>query len=122
MSLGCTALIGAGSLSAGASTGQTFFVNASSDGSSVSDCTTSSNIDCGIDNAIAAFNADATQNDADTIIFISSSPLFVSSDTAIGNATTGVTLTITGNGISTTAVSGANINTVVTVNVGTVTI
>lgn len=122
MVLGCAGLIGTRSLPAGASTGLTFFVNASSDGSSVSDCTTPSNVDCGIDNAIAAFDTDTTQNDADTIVFGSSSPIFVSNGTAINNTTTGVTLDVTGNGISTTAVSGADLNTVFTVNVGTVTI
>jgi hypothetical protein len=122
MTLCCAGLIGAGSLTAGASTGLTFFVNASSDGSSVSDCTTSSNIDCGIDDAITAFDTDTTQNEADTIVFDASTPMFVSNGTAIDNTTTGVTLDVTGNGISTTAVSGADVNTVFTVNVGTVTI
>jgi hypothetical protein len=122
MILGCAGLIDTGTLPAGASTGQTFFVNASSHGSSVSDCTTSSNTDCGIDDAITAFNTDTTQNDADTIVFDSSIPIFVSNGTAIDNATTGVTLNITGNGIGTTAISGDDVNTVFVINVGAVTI
>ena len=45
-----------------------FYVNAALSGMTVSDCTTPSNTDCGLDNAIDAFNADTTPDDADGIV------------------------------------------------------
>lgn len=105
---------------AGATTGVTFYVNSTSDNTSVSDCTTMSNVDCGIDNAISAFNADTSSNDNDAIAFGSSLSPYESSDTAIDNSTTGVTLAIVGNGSGETAVSGGNSNTVFTIDADTV--
>jgi hypothetical protein len=122
--LGCVIAGGAVSFTAeaGAVTGPTFYVNSTNDGSSVTDCTTISNVDCGIDNAISAFNADTTPNDVDTIMFASSASPFESSDTAIDNTASGVTLAIVGNGPSATSVSGAASNPVFTNDGDTVTI
>ncbi len=122
--LGFVIQIGALSItvSAGAATGPTFYVNSTSDNSSVSDCEVSSNIDCGVDNAIAAFNIDTTPSDSDNIIFGSSASPFVTNDTAINNSTAGVSLVISGNGSGTTAVSGSGSHTVFTISAGAITI
>jgi uncharacterized repeat protein (TIGR02543 family) len=100
---------------ASAPTGITYYVNSATD-TGASDCAASSNTDCGIDDAIGSFNADTTANDADTIELSSSITTFTSTDdTDIDNSTSGVTLTIDGNGPSTTAVSGDKTNGVFTV-------
>ncbi|MGA2520154.1 MAG: choice-of-anchor Q domain-containing protein [Acidimicrobiales bacterium] len=105
---------------ASATAGHTFYVNSPTDTGSVTDCTTSTNTDCGIDDAVAAFNADTTPNDADTIVFNSSIAIFtVSTPTAINNTTSGVTLAINGSGASATTVSGGTINQVFDIATGT---
>ncbi len=105
---------------ASAAPGHTYYVNSATDTGSVTDCTTSTNTDCGIDDAIAAFNADTTPNDADTIVFNSSiATSTVSTPTAIKNTTTGVTLAINGNGSSSTAVSGGGTKQVFNIATGT---
>jgi hypothetical protein len=86
---------------AGAAGGVTYYVNSSTD-TGASDCASPTNTDCGVDDAIAAFDADATANDSDTIILASSINPFITNGTAIDNTTTGVTLAITGSGPSAT--------------------
>ncbi len=103
--LGSVGLVGLSS-DAGAAGGLVFYVNAALPGMSVSDCTTPSNTDCGLDNAIDAFNADTTPDDADGIVFGSSISTYVSTGVVIDNTTTGVSLTIFGNGPGTTAITG----------------
>ena len=91
---------------AGAAVGITYYVNSSTD-TGATDCATKTNTDCGIDDAIAAFDADTIPNDADTVVFSASiTTLTVGTPTAIDNTTSGVTLAVDGNGPSTTAVSG----------------
>lgn len=91
----------------------TYYVNSASDNPGVTDCTSPVNIDCGIDNAITAFNTDTTPNDADEIVFASSIHTFsVTNPMQMLNGTSGLTLTIDGNGQSTTAVSGSGLHTV----------
>jgi hypothetical protein len=91
----------------------TYYVNSATDISGVTDCTSLINTNCGIDNAIAAFNTDTTHNDADEIVFASSIPVFsVTTPVQIINPTSGITLTIDGNGQSNTAVSGGGLHTV----------
>ena len=84
-----------------------YYVNSATDNTTVTDCASSINADCGIDNAIHAFNAD-TPNDADEIRFSSSIPVFnvTSPQAIISNA---FSLTIAGNGQGTTALSGGGI-------------
>src|SRR5580698_7626661 len=54
---------------AGAATGMTYYVNSAVDtGASGATCATVSNTGCGIDDAIASFNADSTIGDADTVV------------------------------------------------------
>ena len=103
--LGSVSLVGLSS-DAGATGGLVFYVNAALTGMTVSDCTTPSNTDCGLDNAIDAFNADTTPDDADGIVFGSSISTYLSSGVVIDNTTTGVSLTIFGNGPGTTAITG----------------
>jgi hypothetical protein len=94
---------------------RTYYVNSATDNSSVADCASSLNTDCGIDDAIAAFDADTTPNDDDEIVFASSIPVFtVSTPTTIDNPTTGIALTMQGHGQSATAVSGGARHTVLT--------
>jgi len=107
---------------ASAGAGLTFYVNSATD-TAASDCTTPSNTDCGIDDAITAFNADVTTLDADTIVFKSSISTFtVGTPTPINNATSGINLAIVGNGQSHTAVSGGNTHTVFVLSTGSVNI
>ena len=107
---------------ASATAGITYYVNSTNDtGASATACMTNSPAnDCGIDDAINAFNADTTSGDADTIVFNSSIATFtVGTPTTINNANTGVTLAITGSGASATAVSGAGTNQVFDIAAGT---
>jgi hypothetical protein len=100
-------------------TGPTFYVNAATDDTPTyaTDCTVSTNTDCGIDDAINAFNQDTTSGDVDTIVFASTVPTFTVTDpTMITNTASGVTLSIEGNGQSETTVSGNGVNTVFAIN------
>ncbi|HEY1761045.1 MAG TPA: hypothetical protein VGG17_00495, partial [Acidimicrobiales bacterium] len=99
--------------------GPTFFVNAATDNASTyaTDCTVSTNTDCGIDDAINEFNQDTTVGNVDTIIFASTVPTFTVTDpTMITNTTSGVSLSVEGNGQSETTVSGNGVNTVFAIN------
>jgi hypothetical protein len=104
-------------------TGITYYVNSAGD-LGATDCNVPNNTDCGIDDAIRAFNGDTTTNDADTIVFNSDVPTFyVTVSTAISNTTSGVTLAINGNGVGNTAVSGGGVIGVFDIDAGvTVTI
>lgn len=108
------------------SPGMTYFVNAATDnpGSYATDCTSASNTDCGVDDAIAAYNADASSGDADALVFSNSDATFdVTNPTAIDNtAGSGNTLSIVGNGTTSTAVSGKNLTQVFDVVAGNVSI
>jgi hypothetical protein len=107
---------------AGAIPTKTFYVNSSADTGSDSGCASPTNTTCGIDDAITAFNADTTADDADTVVFSSSVPTFtVGNPTAINNATSGITLAIDGNGPTATAVSGNNSNEVFAID-GSITV
>jgi hypothetical protein len=90
---------------AGATGGVTYYVNSATD-MSATDCAAPSNVDCGLDDAITAFNADSTANDADSIVFATGVTTFTSEDTRIINTTSGVSLTIEGNGANSTIVIG----------------
>ena len=83
----------------------TLYVNAQNEGSAVSDCASPANIDCGLDNAIDAFNADSIDDDADTIVVGDSPSPFISEDTPIDNPTPGITLSISGGGASESLIS-----------------
>ena len=87
-----------------------YYVNSATDNTTVTDCASSINTDCGIDNAITAVNAPSTTNDADEILFSSSIPVFkvTSPQAIISNSST---LTIEGNGQNATALSGGGIYT-----------
>ncbi len=103
-------------------TGKTYYVNSAID-TGATDCAVATNSDCGIDDAITAFNADTTPGDADAIVFSSAIATFtVGTPTDVDNTTSGVTLAIDGNGQSTTAVSGNNVNSVFVILGGTATI
>ena len=107
---------------ADATAGITYYVNSTSDtGAGATACMANSPTNgCGIDDAIAAFDSDTTPNDADTIVFSSSIATFtVGTPAAINNINTGVTLAITGNGASATAVSGGGTNQVFNIAAGT---
>jgi hypothetical protein len=118
------ALVGVGGLAADAgasTTGVTYYVNAATDyalanGSGyAADCAIPGNNDCGIDDAIKAYDNDATRGDADVIVFTPNLTIFqVNNPTSIFN-NSGVTLSIEGNGPDATTVSGNNVNTVFTV-------
>ena len=109
--------------------GNTYYVNSATDTSftvladlagPANDCTSPSNTGCGIDDAIAFFNADSTAGNADTIVFSPSVTTFtVGQPTLISNTTSGVTLAIDGQGPLATAVSGAGAATVFTIDSGT---
>lgn len=71
----------------------------------MSDCASPANIDCGLDNAIDAFNADSIDDDADTIVVGDSPSPFISEDTPIDNPTPGITLSISGGGASESLIS-----------------
>ena len=71
----------------------------------MSDCASPANIDCGLDNAIDAFNADSIDDDADTIVVGDSPSPFISEDTPIDNPTYGITLSISGGGASESLIS-----------------
>ena len=119
-----TGLLAPTAAPAGASqTGSTFYVNSASDTGGITDCATPSNTNCGIDDAITAYNADSTAGDADRIVFSPTVPTFtVGTPTDIDNITSGVSLAIDGNGPSVTAVSGGNANTVLDISSGVVNI
>ena len=91
-----------------------YYVNSATDNTTVTDCASSINTDCGIDNAIHAFNAD-TPNDADEIRFSSSIHVFnvTSPQAIISNA---FSLTIEGNGQGATALSGGGIYSTLDIN------
>jgi hypothetical protein len=94
---------------ASASNGITYYVNSETD-TGAADCTTPTNTDCGIDDAIAAFDADTVPNDADSIVFVSTVSSFISTGSVIQNTASGVTLTVDGNGATSTAVTADNLN------------
>ena len=97
------------------STGVTYYVNAATDDALgyATDCTSPTNSDCGIDDAINAFDQDTTVGDADTIVFASDVSTFNVTDPAqLANQTSGVTVQFDGNGPSTTTVNGDDANTV----------
>jgi hypothetical protein len=82
-------LVGVGGLVAGAGgspTGATYYVNAGRDFATVhgsgyaTDRTSSTNTDCGIDDAIEAFYNDTTVGDVDTIAFSSALSIFTVSN------------------------------------------
>jgi large repetitive protein len=124
LAVGCATglLLALPALPAGAkpvAVGNTYYVNSATD-TGAPDCPSANNSDCGIDDAIAAFNNDTTANDSDTIVFSTAVTTFtVGGPTAISNTTTGVTLTITGNGPAATIVSGNKVNRVFQVDPGT---
>ncbi|MHB1089131.1 MAG: choice-of-anchor Q domain-containing protein [Acidimicrobiales bacterium] len=104
-------------------------MNAASDFATVNgsgyatDCTSSTNTDCGIDDAIEAFDNDTTVSDFDTIAFSPTLSTFtVSNPTIITNRTSGVSLHIDGRGANRTTVSGASATTVFSVQNATATI
>ncbi|MHB1209090.1 MAG: choice-of-anchor Q domain-containing protein [Acidimicrobiales bacterium] len=125
-------LVGVGVLvpDAGATpTGTTYYVNAASDFATVNgsgyatDCTSSTNTDCGIDDAIEAFDNDITVGNFDTIAFSPALSTFtVGNPTTITNRTSGVSLRIEGLGSNRTTVSGASATRVFSVQNATVTI
>jgi hypothetical protein len=106
-------------------TGPTYYVNAASDNvvdgvpTFATDCAVSTNTDCGIDDAINAFDNDPVSGDADTINFSSSVSTFTVTNPATiesTDGTPGVSLSIVGNGQVATTVSGNDENTVFAVN------
>ncbi len=100
-------------------TGSTFYVNSATD-TGATDCAAITNTDCGVDDAITAFDADTTVNDTVRIVFSSAITTFtVGTPTAISNTTSGVTLAINGNSPGTTNVTGADTNRVFDVAAGT---
>jgi hypothetical protein len=128
------ALVGVGGLVADAGalpTGATYYVNAARDYATVygsgsgyaTDCTSSANTDCGIDDAIEAFDNDTTVGDADTIAFSSAPSIFTASyPTTITNRTSGVSLRIEGRGPNLTTVSGDFVSSVFSVRNATASI
>jgi hypothetical protein len=111
-------------LASASPTNLTFYVNAAIDNASTfaTDCASPTNTDCGVDDAINAFNTDATPGNADTIVFTSALNTFtVTNPTSIDNHTAGDSLSINGGGSNSTTVSGGGTNVVFTiVNVRTV--
>jgi hypothetical protein len=120
------ALVGIGGLVTQAAatppTGVTYYVNATQDFATAyplaspqvyaTDCASSTNTDCGIDDAIEAFDHDTITGSTDTILFASGSNIFqVTNPTSIFN-NDGVILSIDGNGPDATTVTGDDVNTV----------
>jgi hypothetical protein len=97
--------------------GNTYFVSNAAD-TGANDCANPTNTDCGIDDAIKAFNADGVAGDADTISFTSGGTFTVTNPVAIDNPRADTTLTIAGNGAANTLVSGGNLHTVFVVDAG----
>src|ERR1700734_2417073 len=81
------------STNASAVGGITYYVNSVAD-TGASDCATPANIDCGIGDAIASFDADSTVNNADSIVFANGVATYVNGNTEIFNNTSGVSLAI----------------------------
>lgn len=93
---------------AGAVSGITYYVNSSVD-TSATDCTSPTNVDCGIGDAVMAFNSDSTVNDSDSIVFAVGVSAFLAVDLSINNVTPGVTLAVQGNGPGATTFTGSGI-------------
>jgi len=90
---------------AGAVGGITFYVNSPVD-TSATDCSSLTNVDCGIGDAVTAFDSDSTVNDADSIVFADEFSTFSTVELVVNNPTPGVTLAIQGNGPGATILNG----------------
>jgi hypothetical protein len=106
----CTGWSAVFSSSAGATTyNNIYYVNSANDHASTyaTDCTLPSNTDCGIDDAVNAYNNDSVASNSDQILFSASIDTFYSVGKSIANSS-GTTLSILGSGAASTSVSGNN--------------
>jgi hypothetical protein len=103
--IGSAAIAVPAATDAGAVGGITYYVNSSTSTGAI-DCASATNVDCGIADAVTAFDADSTSNDADVIVFSAGISTFSGAYLQIINSTPGVTLSIEGNGSDATTITG----------------
>ena len=98
--------------------GNTYYVGNVAAGSSgsVTDCSSNTNTDCTLDDAVAAFNNDSS-GVTDTIDFIAPSGTYGTLGAGLTNS---ATLVVNGNGATNTLVTGAGANQVFVINSGAV--